>query len=374
MKYIRLKGVTDEEYLGLTEKHRALVIDSTGSRFVRWNAQILTKEVKVAVKVVSLDLPIGFVLALERAGSVVLVNIKPRDRCSRLKYHHDVLRGRVAEHSWEVWAMLAQYRSVQRSPIPLKDLRSQFKAKLANLADKTEDIVAEHAATTAQMVVEDLPKEEVSKDFKDTCKALKKVAHKAADKKHAFLRWRRLNAGTEPQIPPLPSGLTNIEFGSGDKKFERKIDNALTTNLGGRLDKEVQELPLYNPNPHLPTMGYGWRPLLENIKDKVFFWRSMPYEAPTVEADLYGELVLESMFQTRSHALLLHLKQKARKFMQRYDCRMFTRQTIARVIMNACTAAMFISEDEERSRNIIHRNRVAMREHAKYWASFKEVS
>lgn len=157
-----------------------------------------------------------------------------------------------------------------------------------------------------------------------------------------------------------------VDF-KGEEIVTRAIDNANTQNISGKFDKEVQSRPLYCKNTHVPEMGTRFRPFWEKCKDKVPFYQYYKYEAPEVEADLYGELRLEALFQERSHDLLLHLKNRARRFLQKYDMRNYTRQEQKDVIAFSCAMAMTIDTVEEKCKSLIERNSNAMRQHAKFW-------
>lgn len=115
-------------------------------------------------------------------------------------------------------------------------------------------------------------------------------------------------------------------------------------------------------------MGTRYRPLLEKTKDLVPLWKYYKYEAPTVEADLYAELQLEALFQERSYGLLLHLKQRARRYLQKYDMRLYTRYEQRDMIAYACAMAMTVDDVEERCLSLVKRNRPAMKQHAQYWS------
>lgn len=173
------------------------------------------------------------------------------------------------------------------------------------------------------------------------------------------------------RVPLVHSDVLKTSFGKGKDKFERKIDNANTENLGGELDKEVQSLPLFVSNEEKPLMGYRFRPYWEKFKD--FFLPFSKYDHPDVETDLYNELVLEALYQKRSHQLLLHLKQKGIRFMQRYDKRQFTREQLKTMIARASICAMFITPEEEKLVELFKRNRPAMKQHSEFWSKVQST-
>lgn len=167
------------------------------------------------------------------------------------------------------------------------------------------------------------------------------------------------------ETPELPASLLHTDFDDGDNVWNRKIDNANSGHVGGEFDREVQELPLFVNNVAYKSIGRRFRPTVEKLKDKVPFGKYLfgnyyDFEGMHVDADLLGELKLEAAFQVRSHALLLHLKQRARRHLQRFDMRCHTRMEIREMVVNAVTCAMIIDDTEAKAVELMWRTRKDM--------------
>nr|WKV33724.1 MAG: RNA-dependent RNA polymerase [Riboviria sp.] len=184
--------------------------------------------------------------------------------------------------------------------------------------------------------------------------------------KHGFKEPER-----RPPTPPVQQDVFKEVHGEGKGKFSRNIDNSKTFNVSGPSDKKVQELPSLVPNEYKPNMGYRFRPKWEQFKDSVPFLYWEKYEPLDVEADLYGVLRLEAVFQRRSHSLVLQLKQKAHRYLQQRDLRLYTRVQQYEMVTRAVTMAMLVDPLEERCVALIKRNTSAMTQHGKFWGSMK---
>lgn len=202
-----------------------------------------------------------------------------------------------------------------------------------------------------------------------TWKEIKEVA--AIVKSDLLSLLEKATPQQKARVPSVREDVLEVKFGSEEAEFSRKIDNAKTENMGGEIDKEVQGLPLYVSNTEVPKMGYRFRPYWEKLKDLVFPFSK--YVHPEVETDLYNELVLEALFQKRSHQLLLHLKQKGIRFMQRFDKRLFTREELKDMIARASLCAMFVTPEEEKLVELLRRNQPAMRQHSKFWEKMQST-
>lgn len=184
----------------------------------------------------------------------------------------------------------------------------------------------------------------------------------------------KMGQGTTAEYSkPQEESLEQEWFDDGNNDFcQRGIDNARTNNYSGSFDKEVCSKPLYKSNKHVAEMGTRYRPLVERTKDLVPFWKFYKYIAPEVEADLEAELRLEALFQERSHSLALHLKQRARRYLQKFDMRLFTREEQRQMIAYACSIAMTVDSVEEKCKSIVSRNKQAMKQSNKFWKKFQD--
>lgn len=71
------------------------------------------------------------------------------------------------------------------------------------------------------------------------------------------------------------------------------------------------------------------------------------------DEDLVYELKIEAAFVPRDQSLLLLLKQKAKKFMDKFDCSLITMKQRYEIIVNAVCASFLISKEEEKVRKIL---------------------
>lgn len=173
--------------------------------------------------------------------------------------------------------------------------------------------------------------------------------------------------------PPAPSVLMTDLCGENSETGEpvnvdqdgnrvyRKIDNANTYSFGEYDPTGVQQLPVLSPELVRWQMGTGFRPAIEKMK----FWKNwkQPYKAPLVQPDLAGQLMVEALFVPRSHKLLMLLKQRARKLLSQYDCRLFSHYQQYKIIAEACLSAMVIQPVEDQAVNLLNRNREAWKQH-----------
>lgn len=258
------------------------------------------------------------------------------------------------------WVM---YHNVMENPTsPMPSYREQMETLLRELGRKMTDRLKEEG----QVMCEALKEADILDLAKVMYKDIKKYVHKREE-------------GTPLETRELPPSLLAKEVTDGERVISRKIDNANARHVSGEIDQEVQELPLYIQEPHTPQMGQRWRPVVERVSDRVPFCNTIrgnywKYKQVEVDADLLGELRLEAAFQVRSHALCIHLKQRARRHLQKFDLRAYTRLEVWRMVLNTVAAAMQVCEEESKAYEIIKRNYGLSKEYNKLFASWKAPS